>query len=165
MGHLQPPPSSKNVLTHVVLLRIREDVPANTIERVFGEIGALQSKIAGILSYTWGPYSSPESGPPSGDPQRSAPVPFSDDSSLRSSAASWYGLGDAGPSPQATRLERQNHEPGYGRGYTHGFCMTFVDAAARDAYLPHPEHREVWTSVSAIVDGGVNGVLAFDFAS
>jgi hypothetical protein len=106
--------SSKKKVTHIVLLRIREDVPASTIERVFGEIGALQSKIAGILSYAWGPYSSPE---------------------------------------------------GFGRGYTHGFCMTFVDAEARDAYLPHPEHQKVWSSVSSIVDGGIDGVLAFDFAS
>jgi hypothetical protein len=26
------------------------------------------------------------------------------------------------------------------QGYTHGFVMTFSDAAARDAYLTHPEH-------------------------
>lgn len=27
------------------------------------------------------------------------------------------------------------------RGLTHVFQLTFVDAAARDAYLPHPEHK------------------------
>ena len=26
------------------------------------------------------------------------------------------------------------------RGFTHVFQLTFTDAAARDAYLPHPEH-------------------------
>jgi hypothetical protein len=98
----------------MVLMRVREDVPACMIERVFGEIGALQSKIAGILSYAWGAYSSPE---------------------------------------------------GIGRGYTHGFCMTFVDAQARDAYLPHPEHQKVKSSLLPIVEGGWEGLLAFDFAS
>lgn len=27
-------------------------------------------------------------------------------------------------------------------GFTHVYTMTFEDAAARDAYLPHPEHRK-----------------------
>ena len=27
-------------------------------------------------------------------------------------------------------------------GYTHVYLMTFTDAAARDTYLPHPEHRK-----------------------
>jgi hypothetical protein len=30
---------------------------------------------------------------------------------------------------------------GLSQGYTHGFVMTFTDAAARDAYLPHPDHE------------------------
>lgn len=27
------------------------------------------------------------------------------------------------------------------QGFTHVYMMTFTDAAARDAYLPHPEHK------------------------
>jgi hypothetical protein len=27
-------------------------------------------------------------------------------------------------------------------GFTHVYLLTFADAAARDTYLPHPEHRE-----------------------
>lgn len=27
-------------------------------------------------------------------------------------------------------------------GFTHVYLMTFEDAAARDAYLPHPEHKK-----------------------
>lgn len=27
------------------------------------------------------------------------------------------------------------------RGFTHVFQLTFADAAARDAYLPHPDHK------------------------
>jgi hypothetical protein len=28
------------------------------------------------------------------------------------------------------------------KGYTHGFIVTFHDAAARDTYLSHPEHEK-----------------------
>ena len=31
---------------------------------------------------------------------------------------------------------------GLSEGYTHGFVMTFSDASARDAYLPHPDHEK-----------------------
>jgi len=102
------------MITHMVLLKVRPDVPREQVERVLAEVGALQGRIAGILSYAWGPYSSPE---------------------------------------------------GLARGYTHGFCMTFTDAAARDAYLPHPEHEVVKAHVLEILAGGVDGVLAFDFES
>ena len=30
---------------------------------------------------------------------------------------------------------------GLDRGFTHVYLVTFRDAAARDAYLPHPEHQ------------------------
>ena len=37
----------------------------------------------------------------------------------------------------------QNSSPeGLSQGYTHGFVMTFADAAARDTYLTHPEHEK-----------------------
>jgi hypothetical protein len=52
---------------------------------------------------------------------------------------------------------------GLNRGYTHGFCMTFTDAKARDVYLPHPEHMKVVAEVLKILKGGVKGALAFDF--
>ena len=31
---------------------------------------------------------------------------------------------------------------GHDKGYTHAFLVTFADAAGRDAYLPHPAHKE-----------------------
>lgn len=34
-----------------------------------------------------------------------------------------------------------NSPEGLNQGYTHVYMVTFVDAAARDAYLPHPEHQ------------------------
>jgi hypothetical protein len=44
-------------------------------------------------------------------------------------------------------------------GYTHGFVMTFVDAATRDRYLTHPEHEKL----KAAFLPNLEGVVAFDF--
>jgi Stress responsive A/B Barrel Domain len=35
---------------------------------------------------------------------------------------------------------RNNSPEGYNRGLTHAYVLTFENAAARDAYLPHPAH-------------------------
>lgn len=51
---------------------------------------------------------------------------------------------------------------GLGRGYTHGFVMDFADAAARDAYLPHPRHKEAGAALVAVAEGGIDGILVFD---
>lgn len=45
---------------HTVLLKFRGDIPPGDIEDIFGQIRALGEKIPGILSFTGGPYSSPE---------------------------------------------------------------------------------------------------------
>ncbi len=50
-------------------------------------------------------------------------------------------------------------DEGLNQGFTHGFIMTFESAAARDAYLPHPEHEKV----KALVIANIDGVIAFDF--
>jgi hypothetical protein len=52
---------------------------------------------------------------------------------------------------------------GLGKGFTHGFVMTFADEASRDAYLPHPEHEAVKAMIVAQLDGGLDGVVAFDW--
>jgi hypothetical protein len=52
---------------------------------------------------------------------------------------------------------------GLHRGFTHGFVMTFADAASRDAYLPHPEHERVKAKILAVLDGGLDAALAFDW--
>ena len=44
-------------------------------------------------------------------------------------------------------------------GLTHGFVMTFRDAAARDAYLPHPEHEKF----KAAVLPHIAKVVVFDY--
>jgi hypothetical protein len=45
------------------------------------------------------------------------------------------------------------------QGYELGFTVDFVDAAARDAYLPHPAHQRYIPAVQAIAAE----VLVFDF--
>jgi hypothetical protein len=47
---------------------------------------------------------------------------------------------------------------GLGQGYTHGFLMIFESRAARDAYLPHPEHERV----KAAIIPWVESVVVFD---
>jgi hypothetical protein len=54
---------------------------------------------------------------------------------------------------------KNNSPEGLDQGFTHGFVMTMKDAAARDAYLPHPEHERV----KAIVLPFVESVVVFDF--
>ena len=38
------------------------------------------------------------------------------------------------------------------QGYSHGMVMTFESSAARDAYLPHPEHEKFKTFVAPHID-------------
>lgn len=55
-----------------------------------------------------------------------------------------------GPSVSIEHLEK---------GYTYGFILTFLDAASRDAYVPHPLHKElIGKYVDPICDTG----LVFD---
>ncbi len=48
---------------------------------------------------------------------------------------------------------------GLSDGFTHGFIMTFASPAARDAYLPHPEHERV----KVVVVPCLARVVVFDF--
>jgi hypothetical protein len=47
-------------------------------------------------------------------------------------------------------------------GFTHGFVMDFENAAARDAYLPHPRHAQAAAGLRTVREPE-NGVLVFDF--
>ncbi len=44
---------------------------------------------------------------------------------------------------------------GLTQGYTHSFIMTFKDVAARDAYVPHPEHERVKAALLPLLDSFV----------
>jgi hypothetical protein len=48
---------------------------------------------------------------------------------------------------------------GLNDGFTHGFIMTFESSAARNAYLPHPEHDRA----KEFVLPWVERVVVFDF--
>jgi len=50
------------------------------------------------------------------------------------------------------------------QGFTHGFVMTFADAASRDAYLPHPLQVKAAQRLSAILQRGDNAVLVLDWS-
>ena len=52
-----------------------------------------------------------------------------------------------------------NSPEGLNQGFTHGFVMTFLDAAARDAYLTHPDHERA----KALVLPYVANVIIFDY--
>lgn len=49
------------------------------------------------------------------------------------------------------------------KGFRHGFVVDFRDAAARDAYLPHPEHMKVGKALVEAARGGIAGILVFDY--
>ncbi|MBB4227926.1 Dabb family protein [Rhizobium mongolense] len=48
-------------------------------------------------------------------------------------------------------------------GFVDGFVVTFENAEARDAYLVHPEHVAVGERIVSSTDGGLAGLLVFDF--
>jgi len=61
-------------------------------------------------------------------------------------------------------LSGQSVSPeGLGKGFDDGFIIDFEDAAARDAYLVHPDHQAAGGRIVAAAEDGVNGVFVFDF--
>lgn len=47
----------------------------------------------------------------------------------------------------------ENSSPeGLSKGYTHGFIVTFHDAAARDTYLTHADHEAFKTKFVPLID-------------
>ena len=58
---------------------------------------------------------------------------------------------------------RDNSPEGLQKGCGHGFTVDFVDAAARDRYLPHPAHQKVGAMIVAAAEGGVAGVTVVDW--
>lgn len=55
-------------------------------------------------------------------------------------AGRFRALKDKIPGITAFEYGENNSTEGANRGLTHVFLLTFEDAAARDAYLPHPDH-------------------------
>lgn len=63
------------------------------------------------------------------------------------------------PGMLAYRFGTNVSPEGLNQGFTHGFVMTFTDAAARDQYLVHPDHEQV----KATYLPHVEDVIVFDF--
>lgn len=72
-----------------------------------------------------------------------------------------YRLRDAIPGIVGVTCGPNTSPEGLEQGYTLGFIVRFVDAAARDNYLPHPAH----VAVVPLVQGVAERVLVFDLAT
>jgi hypothetical protein len=55
-----------------------------------------------------------------------------------------------------------NSPEGKNQGFTHIYMLTFEDLAARDAYLPHPEHKKFGDLLGKL--GVVADVFVVDYA-
>ena len=47
------------------------------------------------------------------------------------------------------------------KGFRHGFVVDFADGAARDAYLPHPEHAKDGQSLVEAAEAGPESISLF----
>lgn len=56
-----------------------------------------------------------------------------------------------------------NSPEGKNMGFTHVYLLTFEDAAARDAYLPHPDHAKFGELLGTL--GVVADVFVVDYAA
>ena len=67
--------------------------------------------------------------------------------------------------PGITGFEHGVNDSPEGRnlGFTHVYLLTFEDAAARDAYLPHPEHKRFGELLGRL--GIVADVFVVDYAT
>jgi hypothetical protein len=84
-----------------------------------------------------------------------------DDATRAAVRAGVRGL--AGPIPGVLGIEEgpSVSPEGLEQGHDYGFVVTFADAAARDAYLPHPAHLVVAEAIGRAADG----VTVFDIAA
>ena len=71
---------------------------------------------------------------------------------LRSAVA---GMGPVRAGPNTSR-------EGAARGYTHAVTIDFEDAAARYAYLVHPDHITAGAQLVAMYEGGAKGICVLD---
>jgi hypothetical protein len=56
--------------------------------------------------------------------------------------AAFKGLKTKIPGIVSFEYGTNNSPENLNKGFTHAYLLTFKDAAARDAYLPHPEHKK-----------------------
>ena len=90
-------------------------------------------------------------------------VRFKPDADTAPIFAALKALQDKIPGIIAISAGADTSPEGLQRGHTHGFTVDFRDAAARDAYLPHPEHQKVGGMIVAAAVGGIEGVTVLDW--
>lgn len=71
------------------------------------------------------------------------------------------GMADEIPGIESITAGTNNSPEGKSQGYAYGFIVRFTDEAARDAYLPHPFHRQV---AGEHIRPLVEDVLVFDYS-
>lgn len=86
------------------------------------------------------------------------PAPAATDERLAELWDAIRGLQDAIPGIVDVSCGPSSSPEGLEHGFTQGFVMRFADAAARDAYLPHPAHLAVVPLVQELS----RRVLVFD---
>lgn len=64
-------------------------------------------------------------------------------------------LADSIPDIEAFEWGVDNSPEGIARGHTHCFTLTFASEAARDAYLPHPQHEAFVAFVSERIENAL----------
>lgn len=78
-------------------------------------------------------------------------------------ARAFAGLQTAIPGITAFEHGVNNSPEGKHRGFTHVYLLTFESAAARDAYLPHPEHQRFGHLLGRL--GIVDDVFVVDYVT
>jgi hypothetical protein len=88
--------------------------------------------------------------------------PGSDPAKIRQVTESIAALKDQIPGILAFEHGVNNSPENLNQGFTHVYQITFVNAAARDAYLPHPAHKAFGTLLGSL--GVFDAVFVVDYA-
>jgi hypothetical protein len=81
---------------------------------------------------------------------------------IRQVTAAITALKDTIPGILALEHGVNNSPENLNQGFTHVFQLTFTNAAARDAYLPHPAHKAFGTLLGSL--GILDAVFVVDYA-
>jgi len=103
--------------------------------------------------------------PPAGAVRHVVVFRFKPDASaekIRQVAAALTALKDQIPGVLAVEHGVNNSPENLNQGFTHVFQLTFTNAAARDAYLPHPAHKAFGTLLGSL--GVLDAVFVVDYA-
>jgi hypothetical protein len=80
---------------------------------------------------------------------------------IRQAADAFRALQDKVPGIMSFEQGRHIRTENKDQGFTHVSVLTFKDAAAKDAYLPHPEHKAFGAFLGSL--GILDGVFVVDF--